>query len=546
MFFSHWSLRAQLVSVFVFIFFGIALLGSLSLYQINTISEKTEKMYRHPFTVSVNIVSAEANLLRMYRTMDNILQTTEAAALDPLLNEINQLDQVTEQELLLVQERFLGNKQYTEDMLRSFRDWRPIRKQIIDLKREGKHDEAIQFAAQQAIAKRNEMNANEKKIRNFAVNKGKQLAEESAQSAQSTFMFMSSLVVAVLALVGGAFWFMLRRLQTQLGGDPAYAVSIVKRIASGDLACEISTAAHDNKSLLFEMQGMRDNLANIVSEVRRGADNIANAANDVARGNMDLSSRTESQAGSLEETASSMEELTATVRQNADSARQARDLAGSASDVAQRGGKVVGEVVNTMDSINASSKKIVDIISVIDGIAFQTNILALNAAVEAARAGEQGRGFAVVAAEVRSLAQRSAGAAKEIKQLINDSVEKVGAGARLVDQAGATMSEIVQSIQRVTDIISEISAASQEQSTGIEQINQAIVQMDHNTQQNSALVEEAAAATHSMQEETRQLVDLVATFTLAHSGAKAQAQMPRAAKSQTSKLKLIQAELRRA
>jgi methyl-accepting chemotaxis protein len=250
----------------------------------------------------------------------------------------------------------------------------------------------------------------------------------------------------------------------------------------------------------------------IVVQVRTGTDTIASASNQIATGNLDLSSRTEQQAASLEETASSMEELTSTVRQNADNARQADKLAQSASDVAGKGGAVVSEVVDTMGSINESSRKIVDIISVIDGIAFQTNILALNAAVEAARAGEQGRGFAVVASEVRSLAQRSAGAAKEIKTLIGDSVEKVDAGSKLVEQAGATMAEIVESIRRVTDIMGEITAATGEQAAGIEQINQAITQMDDVTQQNAALVEEAAAAAKALQDQAGGLSQLVSVF----------------------------------
>jgi methyl-accepting chemotaxis protein len=241
---------------------------------------------------------------------------------------------------------------------------------------------------------------------------------------------------------------------------------------------------------------------------------MASSTKEIANGNMDLSSRTESQASALEQTASSMEELTSTVKQNADNARQANQMALSASEVAIRGGSVVSEVVNTMGAINDSSRKIVDIISVIDGIAFQTNILALNAAVEAARAGEQGRGFAVVAAEVRSLAQRSASAAKEIKALIGDSVEKVDAGTRLVDQAGITMNEVVESIKRVTDIMAEISAASQEQTQGIEQVNIAITEMDNVTQQNAALVEEAAAAAGSLQDESSHLAGLVSVFKL--------------------------------
>jgi methyl-accepting chemotaxis protein len=263
---------------------------------------------------------------------------------------------------------------------------------------------------------------------------------------------------------------------------------------------------------MFAMKTMRDNLNRIVEEVRTGTDTIATASGEIASGNMDLSSRTEQQASSLEETASSMEELTGTVKQNADNALQANQLALSASEVALMGGEVVAQVVDTMGSINDSAKKIVDIIGVIDGIAFQTNILALNAAVEAARAGEQGRGFAVVATEVRNLAQRSAAAAKEIKTLIGDSVDKVNTGSKLVNQAGSTMDEIVGSVKRVSDIISEIAAASREQSAGIEQVNQAITQMDQVTQQNAALVEEAAAAAGSLEEQAASLVDAVKVF----------------------------------
>jgi methyl-accepting chemotaxis protein len=266
--------------------------------------------------------------------------------------------------------------------------------------------------------------------------------------------------------------------------------------------------------LLHALDEMSQGLVRIVTEVRQGTDAIATASGEIASGNLDLSSRTEQQASSLEETASSMEELTSTVKQNAENARQANQLAASASDVAQRGGAVVSDVVETMASIDASSRKIVDIIGVIDGIAFQTNILALNAAVEAARAGEQGRGFAVVASEVRNLAQRSASAAKEIKALIDDSVGKVAAGSRLVGQAGSTMDEVVASIRRLTDIVAEISHASSEQTHGIEQINDAITQMDHVTQQNAALVEQAAAAADAMQGQAARLARAVSTFKL--------------------------------
>ncbi|MGI4844094.1 MAG: methyl-accepting chemotaxis protein [Janthinobacterium lividum] len=330
--------------------------------------------------------------------------------------------------------------------------------------------------------------------------------------ASRTMMLM--LVLGSAAAGIGLGVLITRGLTRQLGGEPGYASEIAGRIAAGDLTVDVALRQGDKSSLLFAMKSMRDSLAQIVGEVRSGTDAIASASQQIASGNLDLSARTEEQASSLEETASSMEELTSTVQQNADNARQANGLASSASEVAERGGMVVSQVVDTMASINDSSKKIVDIIGVIDGIAFQTNILALNAAVEAARAGEQGRGFAVVASEVRTLAQRSASAAKEIKLLIDDSVGKVDAGAKLVDQAGATMDEIVASVRRVTDIMGEISSASLEQTSGIEQINMAISQMDQVTQQNASLVEEAAAAAESLQDQSGKLAGLVSVFKL--------------------------------
>ncbi len=342
-----------------------------------------------------------------------------------------------------------------------------------------------------------------------------QAAVESAVHAKNTWfdVLVFATVLNVLLAIA-TLWGIKHSVMERLGAEPTEVRKAVEAVRDGDLTVELQVRSGDTTSVMAAMKAMRDQLAKVVTDVRLGSESVATASAEIAQGNSDLSGRTEQQASSLEQTSSSMEELGAAVKQNADSARQANQLALSASSVAVQGGRVVGQVVETMKGINESSRKISDIIQVIDGIAFQTNILALNAAVEAARAGEQGRGFAVVASEVRSLAGRSADAAKEIKYLINNSVERVELGTALVDQAGVTMTEIVSSIKRVTDIMGEISAASSEQSAGVQQIGEAVTQMDQATQQNAALVEEMAAAASSLKVQATDLVEAVAVFKL--------------------------------
>ncbi|MDN4052770.1 methyl-accepting chemotaxis protein [Massilia sp. YIM B02763] len=338
------------------------------------------------------------------------------------------------------------------------------------------------------------------------------VAIEATITKSATTIAMLSAGALLIGIV--CAWFLTRGIVRPI----REAVELAEAVASGDLTRRIDAndrafnSGDETGALLRALHHMNDSLVRIVTDVRSGTGAIHGAAGEIASGNLDLSSRTEQQAAAIEETAASMSHLTDTVRQNADNARQANQLAISASEVAVQGGSVVGEVVTTMNAINESSKKIVDIITVIDGIAFQTNILALNAAVEAARAGEQGRGFAVVAGEVRTLAQRSAAAAKEIKELIGNSVAKVDAGSKLVDQAGSTMEQVVASIQRVSDIMAEISSARLEQTDGIQQVNGAIGQMDESTQQNAALVEEAAAAAGSLQDQASRLAEAVGVF----------------------------------
>jgi methyl-accepting chemotaxis protein len=340
-----------------------------------------------------------------------------------------------------------------------------------------------------------------------------------ARQVQQRAILWSLGLMALVCVAGVAAGVWLSRgITRQLGGEPEQALDLARHIAGGNLSFNVIVAPGDTSSLMAAMVAMRNRLASVVGQVRQSSESFATGTAQIATGNADLSHRTEEQASALQKTASSMEELGSTVRLNADNARQANQLALGASAVASKGGEVVSQVVDTMKGINDSSRKIADIIGVIDGIAFQTNILALNAAVEAARAGEQGRGFAVVAGEVRNLARRSAEAAKEIKSLISSSVERVDQGTALVDQAGTTMHEIVTAIRRVTDIMGEISTASGEQSAGVSQVGEAVTQMDRATQQNAALVEESAAAAESLRQQARQLVEVVSVFQLQHGG----------------------------
>jgi len=391
---------------------------------------------------------------------------------------------------------------------------KPLIERVVALHAAGQGAEAAALLSQSAapafsdwLASINRLIDLEEKINNEA-------AADARQMATGFVGWMALLCIGAIVAGSLAAWYTARGLLRQLGGQPDYAASIAAAIASGNLGVAIVTRPGDSKSLLFAMQGMRDSLVRIVSQVRTGTLAIGAVSTEIAAGNRDLSGRTERQNGTLHATATSVAQLTGIVRQNAENARQANGLAESASSVALRGGEVVAQVVDTMASINESSKKIVDIIGVIDGIAFQTNILALNAAVEAARAGEQGRGFAVVASEVRNLAQRSAAAAKEIKVLIGSSVERVDAGARLVDQAGATMGEIVTGVKRVTDIMAEISHATAEQNAGIEQVNSAITEIDDATRQNAALVQQASGSAATLEAEAESLAQLVSIFRL--------------------------------
>lgn len=494
---------ASLISILV-----VALVGVTQIKNVHDVTDQTNvNVIPSLRDTSKATVAAATSRARMwqYMALDDLEKRKQVLA------RINEVDKQVIEALDDYEKNNIFD-QKDRDLLKavrtSYSDFSKLRSKALSLADEGKREEARDYilanqqvvdAMSKAFADHNDYNY--------------QLAAEFSKSAESTLnssIWFSLLFSAGGLLVIGVMGFMLvKRVVSSL----QYAVDVADIVAKGDLTQTIEVNSSDEVGkLMTALKTMNAALLSLVSNVRQSTDSINSAAGEIATGNMDLSSRTESQASALEETASSLEELTSTVRQNADNARQANQLANSASGVARQGGEVVGEVVSTMNSINDASRKIVDIIAVIDGIAFQTNILALNAAVEAARAGEQGRGFAVVAAEVRNLAQRSATAAKEIKVLIDDTVSKVARGTGLVNQAGETIQQVVKSVQHVSDVVSEISAASQEQTAGIDQINLAVTQMDETTQQNAALVEEAAAASAALQDQASSLAAIVDQF----------------------------------
>ncbi|MET0981004.1 MAG: methyl-accepting chemotaxis protein [Telluria sp.] len=517
--FNQMKVGTRLIAGFLILALLGAIVAAIGILNMSRINDRTGELYRKELLGISYVKEANINLIYMGRAMRNVLLASSDQARQDAVAKLDAARTGIKDNLDKARPLFYTDegKQMFAEVDAGVGNFNALIKEVTaralaEPLQENRAAVDYLFGTVAPVA-----NAVDKRMTDLSRQKEKN-AENVAAAAtamyQSSRMMMLMLVLGSAAAGIGLGVLLTRSLTRELGGEPAYASAIAGRIAAGDLTVAVDLRQGDGNSMLFAMKTMRDSLASIVGQVRSGTDTIASASNQIASGNLDLSARTEQQASSLEETASSMEELTSTVKQNADNARQANQLASSASEVAGRGGAVVSQVVDTMASINESSKKIVDIIGVIDGIAFQTNILALNAAVEAARAGEQGRGFAVVASEVRTLAQRSAAAAKEIKQLIGDSVSKVDAGAKLVGHAGATMEEIVASVRSVTDIMGEITAASQEQTAGIEQINMAVSQMDQVTQQNASLVEEAAAAAEAMQEQATKLAQVVSVFKL--------------------------------
>jgi len=517
--FKQMKVGTRLIAGFLTLAILGAVVAAIGIYNMSQMNARTDRLYTRELLGISYVKEANINLVYIGRAVRSVLLASNEKDRDAAIASITRTRGDLHANLDKARGLFFseqGKRSFAE-LDRGVQEYETLVEEVTRrAQADGLQQEraAVDYLLLTVAPKANELDTRMTDLTRIKERNAEEAAQDASALYESSRAMMLMLVLGSAAFGVGLGVVITRSLTRQLGGEPAYASDIAGRIAAGDLSVDVALRQGDKSSLLFAMKTMRDSLAQIVGEVRNGTDAIASASRQIASGNLDLSSRTEEQASSLEETASSMEELTSTVQQNADNARQANGLATSASEVAERGGAVVAQVVDTMASINDSSKKIVDIIGVIDGIAFQTNILALNAAVEAARAGEQGRGFGVVASEVRTLAQRSAAAAKEIKLLIDDSVAKVESGATLVNRAGATMDEIVDSVRRVTGIMGEISSASLEQTSGIEQINVAISQMDQVTQQNASLVEEAAAAAESLQDQAGKLAELVSVFKL--------------------------------
>jgi len=508
---KNWKIGRRMAAGFALVLALALITAGIAVLRLQGVGEATESMAKHSLAKErlaaawhLGTSTNGVRTLSLLKTNDPAVQAYLQKNIDATSAGISETQKKLEAMLQTPAELALS-----ADIKKKRSDYVELRNRIFKLKAEGRGDEAARLTDAQMLPA---LEAYDASIRAMLAQQQQDIDTTAADidtQYRSGRIYVLTLTMFSLVVGTVVAWALTRSIVDPIGE----ALLIAETVASGDLSKDFETErGGDFGRLLRGMGEMEDTLTDLVTRIKASTDSIAVASRQIAAGNQDLSSRTEEQASSLEQTAASMEELTSTVKQNADNARQANQLAVSASEVAVKGGHVVSQVVDTMGSINASSKKIVDIIGVIDGIAFQTNILALNAAVEAARAGEQGKGFAVVASEVRSLAQRSASAAKEIKTLIGDSVDKVAEGSKQVAEAGRTMDEIVGSVRRVTDIMGEITSASQEQTSGIEQINQAISQMDQVTQQNAALVEQASAAAQSLQEQADDLMRAVSTF----------------------------------
>ncbi len=510
--FSRYGIARQLYAVSLLLICALAAAAWLAWTQLGNVGRLAEATGETRVPQLTRIASTELSITQISLQIRHAMLVRSPEALKETMADIDtKYKRIAENDAAFLAE--VKDPQAREDFTKVWQkleqEFKPIADRNLRLVAEGRKDEAFEVLVGETIPTRNRLLAWLAKERQRQTDLLHSELSDIQKEAFKTRSQLSLLVVAIAAGLLAFSWYIANLLQRRV----EQSRGVAERVRDGDLTVPVVDTARDEFSpLLGALGDMQQALTRVVSTVREGSDSVATASAEIAQGNNDLSARTEQQASALEETAASMDELGATVRQNADNAQQASQFAQAASDVATRGGEVVSQVVDTMRGIDRSSSKIAEIIGVIDGIAFQTNILALNAAVEAARAGEQGRGFAVVAGEVRSLAQRSASAAKEIKELITASVAQVQSGTALVDRAGATMTEVVDSIRRVTDVVSEISVASREQSAGVSQVGEAVTQMDQATQQNAALVEQSAAAANALRSQAEQLVEAVAVF----------------------------------